>query len=231
MDKETIKNCTLYHGDCIELMKSMPDKMCNMVLTDIPYGLPRYQSSKRFRVDRGNANIANFDLPLLATELIRLVRESIYVFCGKTQISGLCDAMSNAGMTTRLIIWEKTNPCPMNGKSLWLSGIEACVYGRFSKATFNGCCKNTVLRYPLQAGIYHPTQKPIALMEELVLTSSNSEDVIFDPFMGCGTTGIVCVKHMRNFIGIEKEKEWFDVATKRINQEYQNNSLIYLGKN
>lgn len=227
-DKEIIKNCILYHGDCFENMKSMPDNMFNLILTDIPYGLPNYHSSKRFRVDRGNANIVSFKLDALVKELIRLASESIYIFCGKNQISGLCEAMADAGMTTRLLIWEKTNPCPMHGKIMWLSGIESCVYGRFSKATFNGCCKNTVLRYPLQAGIYHPTQKPIKLMEELLLTSSNTGDTVFDPFMGAGTTGIVAVKHGRKFIGIEREQEYFDISCKRIEAEYQNRGLLDL---
>lgn len=230
-DKVAIKNAILYHGDCFEVMKSMLDKMFNLILTDIPYGLPRYHSSKRFRVDRGEANIAAFDFNLLANELIRLARESIYVFCGKTQISGLCEAMADAGMTTRLLIWEKTNPCPMNGKIMWLSGIEACVYGRFSKATFNGRCKNTVLRYPLQAGIFHPTQKPIPLMEELVLTSSMKGNTVFDPFMGSGSTGVAAVKHGRKFIGIEQDIKWFDVACKRIEAEYQKRGLLELIEN
>ena len=65
----------------------------------------------------------------------------------------------------------------------------------------------------------HPTQKPVALMEWLVKTYTNEGDTVIDPFMGSGTTGVACAKHNRRFIGIEREKQYFDTAAKRIREE------------
>ncbi len=104
----------------------------------------------------------------------------------------------------------------MNGDKLWLSGVEWCLFGRFPKATFNEHCKNTVFRYPCGRNKLHPTQKPVELIERLVLASSNSGDTVFDPFMGSGTTGVAALRNQRKFIGIEKDAEYFDIAQKRI---------------
>lgn len=119
-------------------------------------------------------------------------------------------------MSTRLCIWEKTNPSPMNGDKIWLSGIECCVFGRFPNATFNEHCKNTVFRYPCGRNKLHPTQKPLELIEKLVLASSNEGDTVLDPCMGSGTTGVACKKNNRNFIGIEMDGEFYNIASRRI---------------
>lgn len=71
----------------------------------------------------------------------------------------------------------------------------------------------------------HPTQKSVAALEWLVKTYSNNRDVILDPFMGSGSTGVAAVKTGRKFIGVEQDLKWFDVACQRIEAEYQNNSL------
>lgn len=75
----------------------------------------------------------------------------------------------------------------------------------------------------------HPTQKPVTLLERIVLASSNANDEILDPFCGSGTTGVAAVKHGRNFTGIEVEHEYVELATKRIQEaSYMNNSLFSL---
>jgi DNA modification methylase len=68
--------------------------------------------------------------------------------------------------------------------------------------------------------LMHPTQKPLALMEWLVRTYTNEGDLVIDPFMGSGTTGVACALHNRRFIGIEREKKYFDVAVERIRKVY-----------
>lgn len=105
----------------------------------------------------------------------------------------------------------------MNGQSIWLSGIELCVYGKKPRATFNGHCKNTVLRYPTGNGSTdHPTEKPLRIINEFILTSTNFGDTVLDPFMGSGTTGVGCIQTGRNFIGCDNDKTYFKIAQKRI---------------
>ena len=102
-----------------------------------------------------------------------------------------------------------------------MSGIELCVYGKKKNSVFNGHCKNTVLRFPVcsDKGRFHPTQKPIELMEHLLIVSSNKGDYVLDLFMGSGTTGVACMRNGRKFIGIELNEKYFDLACRRIEAE------------
>ena len=206
----------LVNEDCIEAMSKLSDKSIDLTVTDIPYGEVNRKSAGLRNLDKDKADVVNFNLPDLVDELCRLTKGSIYIFCGINQVSTIRETMTKNKMSTRLCIWEKTNPSPMNGDKIWLSGIECCVFGRFPKATFNEHCKNTVFRYPCGRNKIHPTQKPEELIERLVLASSNIGDLVLDPFSGSGTTAVVCKKTNRNFIGFELDKEYYDKAVDRI---------------
>lgn len=114
----------------------------------------------------------------------------------------------------------------MNGENIWLSGIECCVYGKRGGATFNGFCKNSVLRYPSCKSEIHPTQKPVELFGELIAISSNEGDLVLDPFMGSATTAIACLKMRRHFIGFELDREFYEKAQERIRIE-QSEPLLF----
>lgn len=206
----------LVNADCIEAMSKLSDKSIDLVVTDIPYGEVNRKSAGLRNLDKDKADVVNFNLSDLVDDLCRLTKGSIYIFCGINQVSTIRETMTKNKMSTRLCIWEKTNPSPMNGDKIWLSGIEACVFGKFPKATFNEHCKNIVFRYPCGRNKIHPTQKPEELIERLVLASSNIGDLVLDPFSGSGTTAVVCKKTNRNFIGFELDKEYYDKAVDRI---------------
>lgn len=209
----------LLNMDCMKYLPQVKDKSIDLVVTDIPYGEVNRKSSGLRNLDKGIADVVNFAMPDLINELARVVNGSMYIFCGREQVSEICSLMTTNGMSTRLCIWEKTNPSPMNGTRLWLSGIECCVFGRFPKATFNEYCKNTVFRYPCGRSKVHPTEKPLKLIERLVLASSNEGDVVLDPFMGSGTTGVACRKNNRDFIGVELSEQYYQLARQRIYTE------------
>lgn len=197
-------------------MKEIPDGSVDMILCDLPYGEVNQKSGGLRRLDRGNADTCNMDLEKVAEEFNRLCKGSIYAFCGTEQISALVGYFKSHGMTTRVCAWEKTNPSPMNGTRLWLSGLEFCVFARKANATFNEHCKKALWQAPSGRAKIHPTEKPLKLMERLVLASSNPGDTILDNCMGSGTTGVACVNTGRNFIGIEMDEGYFNIAEKRI---------------
>lgn len=203
-------------GDCIDVMRRLPDKCVDLILTDIPYGEVNRESNGLRVLDKGDADSVNFNLILLAVELGRVCSGSIYVFCGTEQVSELRRGFVNLGMSTRLIIWEKTNPSPMNGEHIWLSGLECCVYGKFSGAAFNRKCVNSVLRYPCGSSKFHPTEKPLSLIQELVETSSNETDLIFDPFCGSGSTLVAAEQLGRRWFGCEISPAYCEIAEARI---------------
>lgn len=207
----------LYNEDCFNILKDKY-KIVDLTLTDIPYGEVNRKSNGLRNLNKDKADIITFDLIELVNMLCNVTKGSIYIFCGTEQVSDIRKTMVQNKMSTRLCIWEKTNPSPMNGDKIWLSGIECCVYGKFPKATFNEYCKNTVFRFPCGRNKLHPTQKPIELFEKLILASSNEGDTVLDPFMGSGTTGVACKNTNRNFIGIEKDTNYFNIAKNRIEE-------------
>ena len=202
--------------DCLEGMKEIPDGGVDVVCTDIPYGCVNRSSNGLRKLDRDAADVVTFNLRELLDEILRVTRGSVYMFCGTEQVSEIRKTFITAGLSTRLCIWEKTNPSPMNGQHIWLSGVECCVYAKKKNATFNEHCKNTVFRYPTRPGKLHPTQKPVELMERFILASSKPGDVVLDPFMGSGTTAVACINTGRNFIGFELDPEYHAIAQQRI---------------
>ena len=209
----------IYNMDCLEGMRQIPDGRIDCVCTDIPYNEVNREDNGLRNLDKQAADVGDFDVSDLTRALCRKTKGSIYMFCGINQVSDIRKAMTELDLSTRLIIWEKTNPSPMNGDKIWLSGIECCVFGKRSGATFNEFCKNTVFRYQSGERDIHPTQKPVTLIRRFILASTNENDVVLDPFMGSGTTAIACIKERRHFIGFELSKEYFDKACKRIKAE------------
>jgi DNA modification methylase len=199
-------------------MKDIPDKSIDLVLTDIPYGKVNRPSNGLRLIDKGCANIVNFNIEEMLSSVCRISSGSVYCFCGTEQVSYIRSFFVSVGMSTRLVIWSKTNPSPMNGQHIWLSSVECCVYGKFSGATFNEFCCGSVLKYPCGTSKIHPTEKPLKMFEYLVGVSSNKNDKVLDPFMGSGTTGVACKKLNRDFIGIELDADYFKIASDRIDK-------------
>jgi len=206
-------------ADCLTVMRDMPDNSVDMILTDIPYSGVNRNSSGLRNLNKGDADIVNFDIEDMLKSFIRICKGSFYIFCGYKQISQIFDKLEASSISTRMIIWEKTNPSPMNGEHIYLSGIEKAVYGKKKNATFNGHCLNTVFRFPAQNDKIHPTQKNTKLFKRLIEISSNENDIIFDPFIGSGTTALACVQMNRRFIGIEISEAYCQIARARIEKE------------
>ena len=95
---------------------------------------------------------------------------------------------------------------------------EFILYGHKGRRLLNGFRFPDILKAKRTGNKYHPTQKPVELLNTLLLNSSNENDIIFDGFMGSGSTGIACMNTNRRFIGIEKDKNYFDIAEKRIKE-------------
>jgi site-specific DNA-methyltransferase (adenine-specific) len=209
---------TLHNDNCFNILKTLENNSIDMVLTDIPYDEVNRPTGGIRVFDKGKADVmVGIDVNTLMTELIRITKGSIYIFCGIGQISDIHNAMKDAGMSTRLGCWEKTNPSPVNGEYLWVSGLEYAVFGRKANATFTKHCEKPIWLYPSGQSNIHPTQKPLKLFEYLIEASSKIGDTVLDPFMGSGTTGEASKTHNRNFIGIELDKHYFEIASDRIN--------------
>ncbi len=199
-------------------MKDIPNNTFNLTLTDIPYGVVNRPSGGLRNLDKENADTIDFEIPDLVKELVRVTSGSIYVWCSTEQVSELRGEFVKAGLSTRLGIWEKTNPSPMNSQYLWMSSIETCVYAKKPKATFNTKYASPVWRYPTVRSKRHPTEKSLELFKHLVEISSNEHDFVFDPFSGSGTTLEAAACQNRNYYGIDLDPKYVKVAQERLQQ-------------
>ena len=208
---------TIENIDCIEGMKKMENNSIDFTLTDIPYDAVSRVSNGLRNLDKENADIITFEIKDFLEEVYRVTKNSICIFCGKEQFSEIYAFFASKKGTVRPIVWEKTNPSPMNGKYIYESGVELAVWFKKSGAkVFNAFCKNTVFRYPNGSRKIHPTQKNIALFSELITDNSNEGDVVFDPCMGSGTTAIAAKELKRNYYGFELNKEYYEKCIERI---------------
>ena len=116
----------------------------------------------------------------------------------------------------RQLVWTKSNPSPMNGDYVYLSAIENAVWFRKKGATFNAHCKKNYFLHPCGRSKLHLTEKNHDLLKELILDNSNEGDIVFDPCAGSGSHLLVTKENNRQFLGIELNKKYFDIAKERI---------------
>jgi len=226
-------------GDCLEIMKGIPDKSIDLVLTDPPYNLRWKQSIELHgrkalyghKIETEKWDVMDKILyQKLFKEFDRIVKDngSILMFTRSEYISwALESALGNNFDNKATIIWHKTNPVPQVRKKNYLSSIETIFWAaRWNdhKCNFTFNFKNqkemhNFIEMPLCGGkerTIHPTQKPIKLIEHLLQIHSNKNDLVLDPFLGSGTTAVACKELGRRYIGIEINPKYCDIARNRI---------------
>jgi len=145
------------------------------------------------------------------------------MFCSNKQVSKIMKYWEDRKHSVTLLVWDKPNPTPLsNGK--YISSVEFMVFVRGKKVTFNNVGYNEQLKtfkygVPSSKNRLHPTEKPVELLERLLKIHTNENENVLDMFMGSGSTGIACKNLNRNFIGIEIDEKYFDIAEKRIKRK------------
>ncbi len=220
--------CTDFTNYLPKIQKGLVD----LILTDPPYLISRdtgfksvVEGVKRFSVsmDFGEWDHLQIDLSTLAGESYRILRDggTAIIFYDLWKITHLADVMTNAGFKQiRLIIWEKTNPVPLNSKRNYLTNSrEIAVLGvKKGKPTFNSEYDKGVYHLSIpREKRFHPTQKPIRLIKKLIEKHSNPNDLILDCFLGSGTIMVAAKELNRRYLGCEIDIEYFLKAEARIN--------------
>ena len=204
----------------MDYMKTMSNDCVHLTLTDIPYGVVNRDSNGLRNLNKEEADVMTFDLSDFLSEVYRVTSGTIIIFCSKEQISEIYKFFDEKQKkklgTVRHLVWEKTNPSPMNGQYIYLSGIENAVWFKKRGATFNAHCKNTVFRYACGRSKLHPTEKNHDLLKELILDNSNEGDIVFDPCSGSGSHLLVANENGRKWIGTELNEEYFNIARGRM---------------
>lgn len=211
---------SIINGDCMEFMKHMGANSVKLTLTDIPYAEVNRESNGLRKLDKSTADEQTFDLNDFLTEVYRVTEGTIIIFCGMNQFSTIREFFAEKQAakegTVRQLIWKKSNPSPMNGQYIYLSGIENAVWFKKKGGTFNARCKNTVFEYPCGRSKMHPTEKNHKLLQELILDNSNPSDLVFDPCAGSGSHLLVARDNGRDYIGIELDEGYFKIAESRL---------------
>ncbi len=210
----------IVNGNCIEKMEYLNSDFADLTLTDIPYAMVNRESNGLRNLDKGNADIETFDLDAFLERVYRVTKGTIIIFCGVNQVSQIYNyfALKQAKKqgTTRQIIWQKSNPMPMNGEYIYLSGIENAIWFKKKGGTFNAHCKNTVFKYPNGSSKLHPTEKNHELLKELILDNSKEGDLVFDPCCGSGSHLLVAKENGREYYGIELNEDFYKLAVGRL---------------
>lgn len=229
-----IGDATLYHGNALGIMRELIDAgfRVHMICSDPPYlltsgGAPEGGLHERIGgagYDNGGHLVA---CDLDWTDFMPLFFEILndpghaYVMANNRNVQPMLNA-SRWKKAKRwegfnfhnLLVWDKGTATP----NRWY--MKNCEFtGLFYKGkafAINDCGSMSCVRLAHTDESKHPTEKPVALMEMYIRNSTKPGDIVFDPFMGSGTTGVAAIKSGRRFVGIELEKEWFDVAAKRI---------------
>ena len=216
---EELKN-TIICGDCLEVMKNIPDKSVDLILTDPPYGVLG-KTQKWDDIDIKNFTKQWWDLIKLKLKL----DSSVYVFWSqKYLLEGLQIFQPN-----RVLIWHHPNLAKLT-KKMFLWTYDPILYIKFGKPTFQPSFVRSenvdVFKFAKPQSNwkgenkrFHPASKPIKLIMNFVKISSNKNDLILDPFLGSGTTAVACKQLKRNFIGIEISPEYCKIANERLRQE------------
>lgn len=220
-------------SDFHDFMESQPDGSVDLILTDPPYCISKktgfadvVNGVERFAVsmDFGPWDQAEINLDEMAKVFYQSLRRggTAIVWYDLWKIGKVKDAMETAGFKMmRQIIWQKTNPVPLNMRATYLSNSrEMAVVGvKVGKPTFNSEYDSGIYEYPIprhKGKRLHPTQKPLLLFEELVHKHSNQGDLVVDPFLGAGTTGVAAVRNFRNFAGCDMDENYVDISMKRL---------------
>ena len=235
----------LYNDDMFNVFTQMEDNSVDLLLTDFPYGTLNKRNTwdtiidydvfwkEAYRICKLNAAIISTAAqPFTSVLIASNYKDFKYSWVWeKSKASNYLNAKKQPLRAHEDIVVFYRKQCTYNpqmvegtpyDKGTAVRDTEA--YGVQTKAVH--VVSDSGLRYPRSVlyfrtaeseGKYHPTQKPVALMEYLVNTYSNPNDVVLDPCMGSGTTGVACVNTGRQFIGIEKNPDYFQLATTRIN--------------
>ena len=243
----------IYQGDCLELMNGIPDKSVDMILCDLPYGTtackwdaiipfePLWKQYERVIKDNGaivltasqpfttklinsNINIFRYELiwkkerptnPLMCKKQFPKYHENICIFYKKQPT-----------FNPQYIKRKEKNK--RNNKPRNYADNTKVITDKYSEMVLSGnndyIYQPSIIEVPMERGL-HPTQKPVKLLELLIKTYTNEGDLVLDNCIGSGTTGIAAINTNRNYIGIELDEKYYNIAKNRINQYIINKNL------
>lgn len=221
-------------GDSRDVIKRIPDNSIDFILTDPPYNLGQHSTGNIPLPGRSamNNDVAEWDLvdfnPEEWTEdFIRVLKPTgnLFIFTSYNQIGRWYNCLDHRFDTSNFMVWHKTNPAPKIFKAGFLNSCEMVFTCWNKKHTWNFSTQKDMhnfiespicMRPERLSDPKHPTQKPVSILKRMIEIATNTGDIVFDPFMGVGSTGVAAIELQRRFIGIELDSKYFYAAKNRI---------------
>ena len=242
MELNLEEKINLLHGDCLELMNDIPDKSVDMILCDLPYGvtqckwdviIPFDKLWEQYnRIIKNNGAVVLFgNEPFTSLLICSNLKNFKYNWIWqKNKTTGFLNAKKQPLNDNETISVFYKKQCTYNPQMTVAEKTYKRGMAKRSKSDCYGEEKDFVqietgLRYPKRIQYFnnnhtreqlHPTQKPVELLEYLIKTYTNEDEVVLDNSMGSGSTGVACINTNRRFIGIEIEEKYFEIAKNRI---------------
>ena len=227
----------LYNDNCLELMKLIPDKSIDLILTDPPYKITARGNGgnsggmfQKKEVNNGKVfKVNDLEIEDWLPEFYRVLKDGThcYIMTNNKNITHYLSVIdSSLFHFIKNLIWVKDNK--IMGQT-YMSQFEYVIMLRKGKhKRINDCGQSDVLQIPnkkmknLEGKTIHDTEKPVKLNEILIANSSNEGETVLDPFMGVGNCGVACVNTNRNFIGIELDEGYYNIDKEKIESAQSN---------
>ena len=231
----------LMHGDCVEMMRNVPDHSVDLIITDPPYNLGNFMRDRQTNLKKMRSNffgaagwddleyedwVDNMDQLLAESNRVLKKKGAMIMFMSLMKIESIVKLASRHRLYYKTTgVWHKRNPMPRNMHLHFINSVEGWLYfiNDGKTGTFNN--NNKALHDFIETSVSpsgeklfgkHPTQKPESLFQHFVEVLTKPGETVLDPFMGSGTAGVVCKKTGRQFIGIELDETYFRFAMERI---------------
>ncbi len=234
MNRKEAWSEVLLCGDSRELIKRVPDNFVDFILTDPPYNIGKHSTGNIPLPGRTpmNNDVAAWDWidfhpEEWVDEFLRVLKPTgnLFVFTSYNQLGRWYDCLDSRFDTSQFMIWHKTNPAPKIFKAGFLNSCEmifCCwnkghVWNFISQQEMHNFIESPICMRPERlSDPKHPAQKPTSVLKKLITIASNEGGVVFDPFMGVGSTGVAALGLRRRFIGFEINEVYFNAAKERI---------------
>lgn len=237
------KQYVIHNDNCMNVLTALPDRCIDLILTDPPYNLGLFMKQRATNLKAMRPNFfgaagwddLDFDawkksMDKFFEECARTSKEgaSMIVFMSIIKVETIIQLASQHGFYYKTTgIWHKQNPMPRNMNLHFINSTETWIYFTYKThtGTFNnnGKAIHDFFESPVAPASEkkfgkHPTQKPVALLENFITLLSNENDIVFDPFMGAGSSGVAAIMHKRRFIGAELSRDYCEISERRLSE-------------
>jgi site-specific DNA-methyltransferase (adenine-specific) len=210
----------LYNDDCLKVMDELIEEGVEVdsIITDPPYGMS-YQSGHRKEKHNRIENDDGLDWLDEFVEKCYLISKdntAHYFFCSWHNIEIFKQSIQKKFNVKDILVWEKNNTSMGDLYHTFAPKVEFIIFAQKGQRKINGKRTPNIMKFSRTNNDLHPTQKPVDLMEHLIEKFTNENEIVFDPFMGSGSTGVAALQLNRDFIGVELDKTHFETAKKRL---------------